>query len=434
MADDSDDDLVSYRMRPQKPIDPTLMATTCAGIVVLLTGLGFLFGAIANTRVEHVSDYSQEVHEWEKYRPLLKDTQISMSFNLPETAHQPGGLVESQLMQKEEEDWAFHDTEEMKGVEQYQPLKHVTDLELPCLYSNCSMVALNAADSLQPREDWNDQVLPSWADAPRASFQFVTRGLTGGKQSSFSSPAIPLIFDLPTVGQTPQPRMYCYGPGHGVFRRPGTCHHAQRLKELCVVLEPDGDGGWKLRNAVVTQFFYNNSRRSQDLLPGLLYLRKWVRVLLPKPKEPSLSTSRLLPRKPSRGEGSQAVQPPEKSLALHPPEALEISDRGIQRRTQRLALREREGDVESRPNLLERREHPRVIVSQDPAEEGDLIRGLKKGIEDIELPRKEGRLKEESSLKLSKRRKSQKKRRGRLRNQPNPAPEQRGEREPESRL
>ena len=38
MADDSDDDLVSYRMRPQKPIDPTLMATTCAGMVVLLTG------------------------------------------------------------------------------------------------------------------------------------------------------------------------------------------------------------------------------------------------------------------------------------------------------------------------------------------------------------------------------------------------------------
>jgi len=42
---------------------------------------------------------------------------------------------------------------------------------------------------------------------------------TGGKQSSFSTPAIPLIFDLPTVGQTPQPRMYCYGPGHGVLLR-----------------------------------------------------------------------------------------------------------------------------------------------------------------------------------------------------------------------
>lgn len=261
MADDSDDDLVSYRPRAQKPLDPTLMATNCAGMVVLLTGLGFLFGAIANTRVEHVSDYSQEVHEWEKYRPLLKATQISMSLNLPETAHQPGGLVESQLMQKEEEDWAFHDTEEMNGIEQYQPLKHVTDVELPCLYSNCSMVALNAADSLQPRDDWNDQLLPSWAEAPRASFHFVTRG-TGGQQSSFSTPAIPLVFDLPTVGQTPQPRMYCYGPGHGVFRRPGTCHHAQRLTDLCVVLEPNGEGGWKLRQAVVAQFFYNNSRRT----------------------------------------------------------------------------------------------------------------------------------------------------------------------------
>ena len=39
-----------------------------------------------------------------RYRPLLKDTEISMSFNLPETAHRPGGLVESQLMQTEEEE------------------------------------------------------------------------------------------------------------------------------------------------------------------------------------------------------------------------------------------------------------------------------------------------------------------------------------------
>lgn len=39
----------------------------------------------------------------------------------------------------------------------------------------------------------------------------------GGKQSSFSTPEIPLVFDLPTVGQTPQPRLYCYGPGHGVL-------------------------------------------------------------------------------------------------------------------------------------------------------------------------------------------------------------------------
>ena len=38
MADDSDDDLVSYRPRAQKPLDPTLMATNCAGMVVLLTG------------------------------------------------------------------------------------------------------------------------------------------------------------------------------------------------------------------------------------------------------------------------------------------------------------------------------------------------------------------------------------------------------------
>ena len=54
-----------------------------------------------------------------------------ISFSLP----RPNG----RLLVVSSKDWVFHDTEEMKGVEQYQPLKHVTDLELPCLYSNCSM-------------------------------------------------------------------------------------------------------------------------------------------------------------------------------------------------------------------------------------------------------------------------------------------------------
>ena len=37
-------------------------------------------------------------------------------------------------------------------------------------------VTLNAINSLQAREDWNSQVLPSWDDAPRASFHFVATG------------------------------------------------------------------------------------------------------------------------------------------------------------------------------------------------------------------------------------------------------------------
>lgn len=263
MAEDSDDDFLTYRIeRPQKTLDPTLMATTCAGIVVLLVGLGFLFGAIANHRLESVEDYQHEVRAWEEFdRPKLQETQLKMSMTLPATAHQAGGLLQGELKPEEEDDWTFHDTEQMEGVQEYHPLKHIMNLELPCLYPNCSMVTLNAINSLQAREDWNSQVLPSWEDAPRASFHFVATG--GGKQSSFSTPEIPLVFDLPTVGQTPQPRLYCYGPGHGVFRRPGTCHHAQRLTELCLVLQPDeASGGWKLRDAEVQSLYYNYSRRT----------------------------------------------------------------------------------------------------------------------------------------------------------------------------
>ena len=44
-------------------------------------------------------------------------------------------------MSSSEEGWEFHDTEDMEGLEQYQPLKKVIELEIPCLYPNCSMVA-----------------------------------------------------------------------------------------------------------------------------------------------------------------------------------------------------------------------------------------------------------------------------------------------------
>ena len=135
-----------------------------------------------------------------------------------------------------------------KGIDSYQPLKHQILVELPCLYPNCSLLSLNAANSLQPKDQWlldmkrsvgkalgqparqlvksraaprMSQVLPAWGEAPSASFHFHLEGLRvdtitwlalkrsglaagGDKDSSFSTPQIPLIFDLPTVGQTPQ--------------------------------------------------------------------------------------------------------------------------------------------------------------------------------------------------------------------------------------
>lgn len=256
--DESEDEFLAYRVHTQKPFDTTLCATTCGGLVVIFTGLAFLIAAIANSRIENVEDYSHDVREWQEYdRPLLQETTINMSVDLP--SWRGSGRFTGELMSSSEEGWEFHDTEDMEGLEQYQPLKKVIELEIPCLYPNCSMVELNAAHSLQEREDWVSQILPPWPDAPRASFHFQARG--GGKHSTFATPEIPLLFDLPTAFQTPQPRLHCWGPGRGVFRRPGTCHHAQRLVELCLAVQLESDGsGWKLRHAS-QQRSYNSTRR-----------------------------------------------------------------------------------------------------------------------------------------------------------------------------
>ncbi|CAK9056918.1 unnamed protein product [Durusdinium trenchii] len=273
--DESEDEFLAYRVHTQnlelsylrdpvgpvsftqikhggrtKPFDTTLCATTCGGLVVIFTGLAFLIAAIANSRIENVEDYSHDVREWQEYdRPLLQETTINMS---AQRLNQMGWLdcwnqrFTGELMSSSEEGWEFHDTEDMEGLEQYQPLKKVIELEIPCLYPNCSM-------------DWVSQILPPWPDAPRASFHFQARG--GGKHSTFATPEIPLLFDLPTAFQTPQPRLHCWGPGRGVFRRPGTCHHAQRLVELCLAVQLESDGsGWKLRHAS-QQRSYNSTRR-----------------------------------------------------------------------------------------------------------------------------------------------------------------------------
>ena len=48
--------------------------------VVMLTGLGFLFAAIANNRLENVEDYGHGIQEWQTHdRPLLEETRINMT-------------------------------------------------------------------------------------------------------------------------------------------------------------------------------------------------------------------------------------------------------------------------------------------------------------------------------------------------------------------
>ena len=105
------------------------LVVTCCDISMIVTSAEHaeqkercpLFGDLSTKDMDHTNSQATQVHHRPticriptdqkkgetlalRYRPLLKDTEISMSFNLPETAHRPGGLVESQLMQTEEEE------------------------------------------------------------------------------------------------------------------------------------------------------------------------------------------------------------------------------------------------------------------------------------------------------------------------------------------
>ncbi|CAE7509992.1 unnamed protein product, partial [Symbiodinium natans] len=140
------------------------VATVCMGVLALLVGLSFLFSAMVNHRVDAVRDYDAEVQHWQDVdRPQLEQAQVQLVATLP--PQRPGGepvTLRGSLEPMEEDDWSFADAEDGLGVEDYKPLSFRIRLELPCYYNNCSMVEANWRGHLSPRDEWEDEILPSW--------------------------------------------------------------------------------------------------------------------------------------------------------------------------------------------------------------------------------------------------------------------------------
>lgn len=244
----------------KKPPNLPFVATVCLGVVALLAGFGFLFSSLFNQRVQAVRDYDAEVEHWQDIdRPRMEQLQVNLLASLPPTQTGSAPItLRSSLEPTEEDDWVFSDSEDGYGIEEYKPLSYRGRLELPCYYNNCSMVEANFRGQLSPRDRWDDEVLPSWDEAPRASFQLMASG--GGLESNISLDPLPLVYDFPTVGQAPQPRTHCFGTSHGVYKRPGACHHAQKLVDICVAVSFDGSG-WTLHH-FATNSPTNSSRQT----------------------------------------------------------------------------------------------------------------------------------------------------------------------------
>ncbi|CAE7382665.1 unnamed protein product [Symbiodinium sp. CCMP2592] len=236
------------------------VATVCLGVVALLAGFGFLFSSLFNKRVQAVRDYDAEVEHWQDIdRPRMEQLQVNLLASLPPTQAGSAPItLRSSLEPTEEDDWVFSDSEDGYGIEEYKPLSYRGRVELPCYYNNCSMVEANWRGQLSPRDQWDDEVLPSWDEAPRAGFLLMASG--GGLESNISLDPLPLVYDFPTVGQAPQPRTHCFGTSHGVYKRPGACHHAHKLVDLCVAVSFDGEA-WTLHH-FATNSLTNSSRHT----------------------------------------------------------------------------------------------------------------------------------------------------------------------------
>ena len=79
-------------------------------------------------------------------------------------------------------------------------------------------VTLNAINSLQAREDWNSQVLPSWDDAPRASFHFVATGAGWGQTDPRDCSEIKVLSLFREMFYTGTSRLlYTFGVSFGQF-------------------------------------------------------------------------------------------------------------------------------------------------------------------------------------------------------------------------
>ena len=132
----SDNEFLDIPRAYRKPVDTAFLASTCTGLVLFFSGLGWLLSLLTNTRAERVEEYDADVHRWQSMdRPRLLDSDIRVFALWPATSSRQATRVEAQLIQSSEDDWSFDDSEGGDRVDPYCEFclfAHLVSRIFPC--------------------------------------------------------------------------------------------------------------------------------------------------------------------------------------------------------------------------------------------------------------------------------------------------------------
>jgi len=157
--------------------------------------------------------------------------------------------VPTEVMNRSEtEDRQILDSEGGDGVEDYKPLWFQSHFKFPTYYRNVSQgwQTTQAPQRINPADQALWDFLPISTNAPSVVFRILIREKTSGLElASVQTERLPLAYDEVVQPMTPSPKSKCHRQQYGILRD-GHCHRAVRLDSVCLQIEKQFDGSWKM--------------------------------------------------------------------------------------------------------------------------------------------------------------------------------------------
>jgi len=196
-------------------------------LALIISGLSTLAASLSNNHDELVHEYDDVVHAW-----TLRERSVFQNLRFNVTALWSTGSNTSVALRMESlepTDQGLHDGDSQQGIEAYQPLKFVGEVHFQALSVNAS----------------EDGYLPNLEGATTVGFEIEV-----WEQNSTTSRLVasdfPIAFDEVVRPHMPAPSTKCRLEQHGVWHNK-QCHLPKFLNEVCLQVEADGRGQWRLR-------------------------------------------------------------------------------------------------------------------------------------------------------------------------------------------
>lgn len=215
---------------PRSPTLGALCAMSCTSLALLISGIVFLARSHSNRRDMLVAEYDGTVSGWaSSARTEFGTARFNVVAHTSLNAKDPLQMVPSDAA-----DFTLKDSEDGEGVDEYQPLKYTAALEFPPGWRNAS----------SSHDEGALDLFPVQAKLVQLAFQFYAPNI-GGSATQLGTVAFPMFSSEATQPFTEYPETDCRAFRHGIWKG-RHCHVLNRLIGVCVLVEPDGMGGWRL--------------------------------------------------------------------------------------------------------------------------------------------------------------------------------------------